>query len=85
MTPISNEDFADEITPISNENFADFLKEYTENPKYYETITEISWPKNKNGETDRTKDPLIDNRFFSLHSSQNSQTLRVRSIAISHS
>lgn len=55
------------MTSISNECFANkFLKEYTKNPKYYDTITEISWPKNKNGETDRNKKPLIENKFKML-------------------
>ena len=54
------------MTSISNKDFADFLEEYTKNPKYYDTITEISWPKNKKGETDRKRDPLIESSFKML-------------------
>lgn len=36
------------------------------NPEYYDTIAEISWPKNKNGEKDEGKDPLINNEFQML-------------------
>ena len=54
------------MTSISNKEFVDFLEEYTENPKYYDTITEISWPKNKKGETDRNRNPLIENSFRML-------------------
>ena len=54
------------MTSISNDDFTDFLEDYTKNPKYYDTITEISWPKKPNGETDRSRDPLIKNSFRML-------------------
>lgn len=56
------------MTPNSENGFIKFLDEYKSNPNYYSSITEISWPKNKNGEKDITKEPLIENPFkmFSL-------------------
>ena len=56
------------MTSISNKDFIDFLENYKKvNPKYFDTVTEISWPKNKKGETDRSKNPLIpDNSYCML-------------------
>lgn len=54
------------MTLISNEDFIAFLDLYTVNPKYYDTIAEISWPKKSNGETDRNKSPLISSSFKML-------------------
>lgn len=55
------------MTSISNEDFTKFLKEYTENSNYYYSITQILvWPKNKKGEIDKEKDPLIENKFKML-------------------
>ena len=54
------------MTSISNKEFTDFLETYTKNHKYYDTITEISWPKKPNGETDRNRDPLIESSYRML-------------------
>lgn len=54
------------MTSISNKAFIEFLEYYAKNPKYIDTITEISWPKNKKGETDRRRNPLIENSFQML-------------------
>lgn len=54
------------MTSISNDDFIAFLDLYTVNPKYYDTVTEISWPKKPNGDTDRSKEPLINNGFKML-------------------
>ena len=53
------------MTSISNKDFIKFLKNY-KNPKYYDTIEQISWPKDKHGETDRKRNPLIPNNSYHM-------------------
>lgn len=52
---------------ISNECFTKFLKEFTESdPKYYDTVSEISWPRDKDGEKIEDRDPLIPDCQFQM-------------------
>ena len=52
---------------ISKQYFTDFLKAFTKsNSPYYDTITELSWPKDENGETDRERNPLIPDCWFKM-------------------
>lgn len=52
---------------ISNKCFIDFLNEFTEsNPKYYDTVSEISWPRDKYGEKIEDRDPLISDCQFKM-------------------
>lgn len=53
------------MTSISNEDFIEFLENY-KNPKYYDTIEQISWPKDKNGQNIPERNPLIPNQFRML-------------------
>lgn len=54
------------MTSNYEEDFIKFLDNYKSNSDYYSSITEISWPKDKNGENDRNKSPLIENSFKML-------------------
>ncbi len=55
------------MTLISNEDFTDFLEKLQEmNPKYYDTVSELSWPKDENGEKDYERDPLIRSGYRML-------------------
>ena len=54
------------MTSISKDDFIKFLKDYETNPKYFDTIEEISWPKDKYGQNIPDRDPLITNQFKML-------------------
>ena len=52
---------------ISNEEFTGFLVEFTKsNPNYYDTVSELSWPKDKNGKKDEDGSPLIPDCPFKM-------------------
>lgn len=52
---------------ISKEYFIKFLDELIRSDsKHYDTVTELSWPKDENGETDRSRDPLIEDCSFRM-------------------
>ena len=54
------------MTSISNDDFIKFLKHYETDPKYYNTIEQLSWPKDDNGVNIPNRDPLIPNDWFKM-------------------
>ena len=55
------------MNQMSNEDFVDFIESYR-NPKYFDTLENISWPRLPNGKKNPNKPPLIENslKMFSL-------------------
>lgn len=52
---------------ISYEDFTDFLLEFTKSDsKYYDTVSELSWPKDENGNKDENGSPLIPDCPFKM-------------------
>ena len=57
----------DKMESMSNEDFEKFLHSFNKYP-YYDTVKNISWPKDEQGNNIEDSDPLIENEFrmFSL-------------------
>lgn len=56
------------MTELSQEEFIEFLESYKDKENCYDSISNISWPKDKKGNNDLNKPPLVKNDDFFMYS-----------------